>query len=63
MLLTLCDNLGREVLIWSSDLHGIANSEIGILLRFRCGCGEIAEMLTGAGSPGGVSIHLGGAAV
>ncbi|HEX5696729.1 MAG TPA: hypothetical protein VFZ15_10085 [Acidimicrobiia bacterium] len=58
MFLTPCDRLGREVLIWASDLHGITNTEAGIVLRFRCACGDVAELLTGATAPVRISAHL-----
>lgn len=62
MFLAQCDNLGREALIWASDLEGIINTEAGIVLRYRCACGQPAEMLTGSGSDVRVSVHLGVAA-
>ncbi|HWL48851.1 MAG TPA: hypothetical protein VNT92_03165 [Acidimicrobiia bacterium] len=62
MFLAQCDHLGREALIWASDLEGIVNTEAGIVLRYRCACGELAEMLTGSGSDVRVSVHLGLAA-
>lgn len=62
MFVAQCDNLGREMLIWTSDLHSIDNTEHGIVLRYRCACGDMAEMLTGSGSPVRVSVHLGVAA-
>ena len=62
MFLAQCDNLGREALIWASDLEGIINTEAGIVLRYRCACGQPAEMLTGSGSDVHVSVHLGVAA-
>jgi len=62
VFLAQCDHLGREALIWASDLEGIVNTEAGIVLRYRCACGELAEMLTGSGSDVRVSVHLGLAA-
>ncbi len=62
MFLAQCDRLGHEALIWASDLQGIINTEAGIVLRYRCACGETAEMLTGSGSDVRVSVHLGLAA-
>ncbi|MDP9144765.1 MAG: hypothetical protein M3N43_08740 [Actinomycetota bacterium] len=59
MLLAQCDNLGRQALIWASDLDAIENTDDGIVLRYRCVCGEMAEMLTGSGSPVRVSYHVG----
>ena len=62
MFLAQCDNLGRQTLIWASDVHSIENTSEGIVLRYRCGCGELAEMVTGSASPIRVSYHLGVAA-
>jgi hypothetical protein len=62
VFLAQCDKLGREALIWASDLEGITNTKAGIVLRYRCACGEHAEMLTGSGSDVRVSVHLGLAA-
>jgi len=59
VFLAQCDNLGRQALIWASDLQSIENTDDGIVLRYRCLCGEMAEMLTGTGSPVRVSYHLG----
>lgn len=62
MFLARCEKLGRDALIWASDLLGIVNSEEGMLVRYRCVCGETAELLTGSGSGVRVSVHLGLAA-
>lgn len=62
MFLARCDRLGRDALIWASDLHGIVNTPEGMVLSYRCVCGEMAEMLTGSGSEVRVSVHLGVAA-
>ena len=62
MFLAQCDILGREALIWASDLQGILNTEAGLVVRYRCACGQIAEMLTGSGSDVRLSVHLGLAA-
>lgn len=59
MFLAQCDKLGRDALIWPSDLLGIHNDEDGMLVRYRCICGETAELLTGSGSDVRVSVHLG----
>ena len=59
MFLARCEKLGRDALIWASDLLGIVNSEEGMLVRYRCVCGETAELLTGSGSGVRVSVHLG----
>lgn len=52
-----CDNLGCDALIWASDLESIINTEQGMIVRYRCVCGETAEMLIGSGIR--VSVHLG----
>jgi hypothetical protein len=62
VFLARCEKLGRDALIWASDLLGIVNSEEGMLVRYRCVCGETAELLTGSGSGVRVSVHLGLAA-
>jgi hypothetical protein len=54
MFLAWCDNLGRDTLVWPSDLHGIVNTDQGMVVRYRCNCGAMAESLVGIGSP----IHL-----
>lgn len=59
MFLAQCERLGRQVLIWVSDVEGMVNTEHGIVLRYRCACGEMAEMLTGSQSPIRVSLHAG----
>jgi hypothetical protein len=59
VFLARCDNLDREAIIWASDLHGILNTDLGIVVRYRCACGQMAEMLTGSGSEVRLSVHLG----
>lgn len=59
MFLAHCDLLGREVIIWTSDLEGVENTENGIVVRYRCACGRPAEMLTGAQSPVKINVHVG----
>jgi hypothetical protein len=62
VFLARCENLGRDTLIWASDLIGIVNTDEGIVVRYRCVCGETAELLTGSRSDVRVSVHLGQAA-
>jgi hypothetical protein len=57
-----CENLGRDVLVWASDLLGIINTDVGMVVRYRCLCGETAELLTGSRSDVRLSVHLGLAA-
>jgi hypothetical protein len=53
MLLVTCEIVGRTGLVWPSDLISIANTDAGIVIRYRCLCGNEAETHTGvhAGSP------------
>jgi hypothetical protein len=62
VFLARCDHLGRDALIWASDVSGIVNTEEGMVVRYRCVCGEAAELLTGSRSDVRVSVHLGQAA-
>jgi hypothetical protein len=48
--------------VWPSDLVSIANTDAGIVVRYRCLCGDEAAMLTGAGSQAARPVHLGSAA-
>jgi hypothetical protein len=43
-----CEVLGRDVLIWPSDLLGVHNTVDGISIHYTCACGEEAEIITGA---------------
>jgi hypothetical protein len=58
MFLAHCDHLDREVIIWTSSLEGIENTENGIVVRYLCACGRHAEMLTGARSPANINVHV-----
>lgn len=62
MFLARCENLGRDTLIWVSDVQAVINTDRGIVVRYRCACGEMAEMLTGSGSEVRLNVHLGVAA-
>lgn len=57
MFLARCDYLGRDVLIWASDLHGITNTDQGMIVTYRCGCGRMAELLTGSRSSTHLVLH------
>jgi hypothetical protein len=59
VFLAQCERLGREVIIWTSSIDGIQNTENGILVHYQCACGDDAEMLTGARSPVRVNVHVG----
>ena len=54
-----CKKWEREVLIWASSLEGITNTDRGVVLSYKCACGDHAEMLTGAASPKTVVVHAG----
>ncbi len=56
MFRATCDILGSPVIVWASDLHGIVNTEYGIIVRYLCG--SEAEMLTGAGAPVHLGLHV-----
>jgi hypothetical protein len=58
MLRAHCSSIGGETLIWPSDLRWLQNTVDGIIVRYRCTCGEIAEMLTGGASETRVSRHV-----
>jgi len=62
VFLARCEKLDRDTLIWASDLLGIVNTKGGMVVRYRCVCGETAELLTGSRSDVRVSVHLGLAA-
>jgi hypothetical protein len=62
MFLVTCEIVGRTGLVWPSDLVSIANTDAGIVVRYRCLCGDEAAMLTGAGSQAARPVHLGSAA-
>jgi hypothetical protein len=53
-----CDRLGRDVIIWTSNIDGIQNTDHGVLVRYECLCGQRGELLTGAGSPTRVGAHV-----
>jgi hypothetical protein len=57
-----CDILGREVMIWTSDVKDIHNTEHGIAVHYRCACGREAVMLTGIDVPLVTTSHVGQAA-
>ncbi len=59
MFLARCDRIGRDAIIWASDLIGVHNTGDGIVLSYRCVCGETAEMLTGASSAVHLTVHTG----
>jgi hypothetical protein len=62
MLLVTCEIVGQVGLIWPSDLISITNTDSGIVVRYRCVCGNEAELLTGARSRGAHHVHLGSVA-
>jgi hypothetical protein len=62
MFLVRCEIVGRVALVWPSDLISLTNTESGIVVRYRCVCGQEAETPTGARSRGDRHVHLGSAA-
>ncbi len=58
MLHVHCDRLGKEVMIWSPSVLGIANTAEGIVVTYMCACGETAQMLTGAAARVEISQHV-----
>lgn len=44
-----CPREGETVMIWSSDIEAIDNTDEGIDVRFRCQCGLRSVLQTGAG--------------
>ena len=59
MFRTSCKKWKREVLIWASSVDGITNTDRGVVLSYKCACGDHAEMLTGAASPKTLTVHAG----
>ncbi len=57
MFLARCDYLGRDALIWASDLQGITNIDQGMVVTYCCVCGQIAEMLIGSRSATHLVLH------
>ena len=53
-----CHTANRQVLIWSSSLRGIENTEAGMVLYYRCACGEDGVLITGKEGGGDVAGHL-----
>lgn len=44
-----CEHLGEEVLVTTSDIRSIRNTDAGILVEYRCWCGRTGVLQTGAG--------------
>jgi hypothetical protein len=42
-----CHRHGHRVLLGNERIVSIANDETGILVRYRCWCGELGELRTG----------------
>jgi hypothetical protein len=58
MMVVHCARLDREVLIWSTAITGIDNTEHGLVISYRCACGEPGQVLTGAHTKQEVSTHV-----
>ena len=52
-----CKKWEREVLIWASSLEGITNNDWGIVVTYKCACGDQAEMVTGSAAPRELTVH------
>jgi len=53
-----CDRLGKEVLIWPGSVQGIQNTEQGMVVTYRCACGDTAQMVTGKNARAELSAHV-----
>ncbi len=53
-----CDTLDREVLLGNRDILAIRNMDDGILVAYRCFCGEKGVLLTGSGAAEERSGHV-----
>ena len=58
MMAIHCERLDREVMIWTGQVAGIDNTEHGIVVTYQCACGEMGQVLTGAGAAREVSAHV-----
>jgi hypothetical protein len=47
MFQATCHRAGRRVLLGNERIVSVVNDDAGILLRFRCWCGELEELRTG----------------
>jgi len=57
MMVVHCARLDREVLIWASSITGIDRTDHGLVVSYRCACGEAGRLLTGADAKVEVSAH------
>ena len=53
-----CDKWEQDVLVWPTSIEDIANTDRGIVLTYKCACGNHGEMLTGAASHNTVTGHI-----
>jgi hypothetical protein len=58
MLRVHCELLDKDVIVWASDLIGIDNTLEGIVVRYRCACGHVAEVLDGARATSRSTVHF-----
>ena len=47
MLAVDCDRTHSRVLVFSSDVRSVDNTADGVLVRYRCACGQPGMMVTG----------------
>ena len=52
-----CDTLEQDVLIWPTSIEDIANTDRGIVLTYKCACGNQGQMLSGAASHKTITGH------
>jgi hypothetical protein len=47
MLDVTCPHHGRRVLLGNERIVAMTNDDTGIVVRYRCWCGEVGELHTG----------------
>jgi hypothetical protein len=47
MFQATCHRDGRRVLLGNERIVSLVNDDAGILVRYRCWCGEVEELRTG----------------
>lgn len=57
MMAVHCARLDREVLIWANAITGIDKTDQGLVVSYRCACGDAGQLLTGAGAKLEASAH------
>ncbi len=57
MMVVHCNRLDREVMIWTGSIHGISDTEHGLVMTYKCACGEAGQLLTGSKVERELSAH------